>query len=151
MAPTMRVRRDPCFTPITTLLVVWAQPYGLKEGASEKSSRVDSERHPRDTQALGEHGAHGRGGSEHARAGGQPVAVERQAERALAHHHRGGGVAWVARGGDGRHAARAVDLHPEVAACPRLLARALTRVGQDAVEQLAGLAERQAAASAPSP
>ena len=61
---------------------------------------------PRDPQAVGEHVAHRGRGGQHAAAGGRQL-VEREAQRALAEQHRGGGVARVALLRDARDVAAA--------------------------------------------
>src|SRR4029450_10215103 len=104
---------------------------------------IHCERHARGTEAVDERGAHRSGRGEDPEV--LRELVERDAQRALAHHYRGRRIAGVAFGGDRRAAAGAVDLHLEIAAGAGLLARPLTGAREDAVEQPTGRREREAA------
>ena len=102
------------------------------------------ERHPRGAEALDERAAHRRRGREDA----EPLRQRRSSARQSALSPiitRGRRVARVALRGDRRAAAGAVDLHLEVAARARLLARALARVRAARGRAPCAWAEREAA------
>ena len=109
---------------------------------SSVALRGDVEREPRLAQAIGEHVAHRGRRREDAAALREAVAVERQAQRALAQQHGRGGVAGIALLRDARDVAPArararVDRDLVEALALRLLARALAGGGEHVVEQLA--------------